>query len=107
MSTKRSRGNDSTATCEVLGLTRHIMMVSLRSPRLLRSPKAGAYGDSGSMHALLSAPVIRKLRASGSAGGKVGGGAVDAVTSSGGGSVVTSGRGLVVVLSEGSMMAGA
>jgi hypothetical protein len=42
MSTNRSRGNESTATCEVLGFTRHIMIVSLRSPRLLRSPNAGA-----------------------------------------------------------------
>ena len=32
--THRSRGNDSTATCDVAGLTRHIMIVSLRSPRV-------------------------------------------------------------------------
>src|SRR6188508_892396 len=71
--THRSRGNDSTATCDVAGLTRHIMIVSLRSPMFERSPNAGAYGESGSTHELLSAPVIRKFLAPGSAGGNVGG----------------------------------
>ena len=107
ISTNRSRGNERTATCDVLGLTRHIMIVSLRSPRPLRSPNAGAYGESGSMHELLSAPVIRKFLASGSAGGKVSGGAtvepgvVSPVTGSMTGAAVT------VAASAGSTISGA
>src|SRR6187549_2435428 len=81
--THRSRGNDSTATCDVAGLTRHIMIVSLRSPRLDRSPKAPAYGESGSTQLLLSAPVIRKFWACGSAGGNVGGVVVSGADSAG------------------------
>ena len=45
------------------------MMVSLRSPISVRSPNAEAYGESGSIHALLSAPVMRKFRAVRSATG--------------------------------------
>src|SRR5262245_20066298 len=52
------------------------MIVSLRSPIPSRSPKAPAYGESGSMHAPLSAPVMRKLLASGSASGNVATGSV-------------------------------
>ena len=51
--THRSRGNDRTATCEVAGSTRHTMIVSLRSPRLDRSPNAPAYGESGSTQAVV------------------------------------------------------
>ena len=46
------------------------MIVSERSPKLSRSPKPPAKGESGSRQALLSVPVTRKLRASGSAVGK-------------------------------------
>ena len=71
--TYRSRGNESTATREADGSTRKMMIVSLRSPMSSRLPKAAAYGELGSMHAPLSAPVTRKFLASGSAGGNVGG----------------------------------
>ena len=47
------------------------MIVSLRSPMFSRSPKAPAYGELGSTHAPLSAPVMRKFCASGSTGGNV------------------------------------
>src|SRR4051812_35674778 len=53
------------------GSTRRTMIVSLRSPMFSRSPKAPAYGESGSTHAPLSAPVMRKFCASGSTGGNV------------------------------------
>src|SRR6476469_2727016 len=53
------------------GSTRRTMIVSLRSPMFSRSPKAPAYGELGSMHAPLSAPVMRKFCASGSTGGNV------------------------------------
>ncbi|CAB4903520.1 unannotated protein [freshwater metagenome] len=39
------------------------MMVSARSPKPLRSPKAEAYGEFGSTHAPLSLPVIKKFLA--------------------------------------------
>ena len=73
MVTYRSRGNDSTATRFAAGSTRMIMIVSLRSPTrpLFSSPNAGAYGESGSTQAPLSAPVSRKFDAVGSAGGNV------------------------------------
>ena len=61
--THKSRGNDNTADALVLGSRRRIMIVSARSPRPLRLPKASAYGESGSTHAPLSLPVMRKLRA--------------------------------------------
>src|SRR5215203_3118544 len=79
--THRSRGNDKTATSDVAGLIRHIMIVSLRSPMFERSPNAGAYNEPGSTQELLSAPVIRKFLAPGSAGGKVGGVVVSAASS--------------------------
>ncbi len=106
--THRSRGNDSTATCEVAGLTRHIMIVSLRSPRLDRSPKAPACGEFGSTQLLLSAPVIRKFWAPGSAGGNVGGGVVSGAGSAASVAVsVESTTGATVVTVDGSMIAGA
>jgi hypothetical protein len=37
------------------------MIESLRSPYVLRLPKPPAYGESLSMHALLSEPVIKKF----------------------------------------------
>ncbi len=51
------------------------MIVSLRSPTRSSPsvPKAAAYGEFGSMQAPLSAPVMRKFLAVGSAGGNVGG----------------------------------
>ena len=51
------------------------MIVSLRSPTRpdSASPKAGANGEAGSTHAPLSAPVMRKFFAVGSAGGNVSG----------------------------------
>src|SRR3954451_5342452 len=67
--THRSRGNDSTAARSVDGSTRMIMMVSLRSPSVCRS--SIGFCELGSAQELLSAPVIKKLRASGSASGKV------------------------------------
>ena len=80
--TYRSRGNDSTATRSAAGSTRNTMIVSLRSPTrpLSASPNAGAYGESGSTQAPLSAPVMRKFLASGSAGGNVGTGVVGTST---------------------------
>src|SRR6476620_7101567 len=77
------------------GSTRRTMIVSLRSPMFSRSPKAPAYGEFGSMHAPLSAPVMRKFCASGSTGGNVavGAGAASvtgaAVAAGGDASVVT------------------
>src|SRR5436190_8672041 len=78
MLTYRSRGNDSTATRSAAGSTRNTMIVSLRSPTrpLSASPNAGAYGELGSTHAPLSAPVRRKFLAAGSAAGNVSGGVV-------------------------------
>src|SRR4051794_30776940 len=67
--THRSRGNDSTAARFVEGSTRMIMIVSLRSPSVWRG--STGLGEFGSAHELLSAPVMRKLRASGSASGNV------------------------------------
>jgi hypothetical protein len=64
------------------------MIVSLRSPMPSRSPKAAAYGELGSTQAPLSAPVRRKLDASGSASGNVG-----AVVTSTVGADVASGSG--------------
>ena len=66
--TQRSRGNESTAPALVVGSSRRIMMVSARSPKPLRLPKADAYGESGSTQAPLSLPVMRKLRADMSTG---------------------------------------
>ena len=62
------------------------MIVSLRSPTRPESasPNAGAYGESGSTQAPLSAPVMRKFLASGSAGGNVGAGVVGTSTVVGG-----------------------
>src|SRR5215217_6063255 len=56
------------------------MIVSLRSPTrpLSASPNAGAYGEFGSTHAPLSAPVRRKFFAAGSVGGNVSGTVVTA-----------------------------
>jgi len=79
ISTHRSRGNDSTAARLAAGSTRMIMIVSLRSPIDSRSPNPPAYGESGSMHAPLSAPVIKKFWASGSGAGNVDATAVEAV----------------------------
>ncbi len=56
------------------------MIVSLRLPRPSRPSTAPAYGESASMHALLSLPVIRKFIACGSATGNVSGGPVVGVT---------------------------
>ncbi len=70
------------------GSTRKTMIVSLRSPtRPLASPNAGAYGESGSTHAPLSAPVMRKFFAVGSAGGNVAGVVVSAAAVVGAGVV--------------------
>ena len=81
--TYRSRGNDSTATRPAAGSTRKIMIVSLRSPTRpdSSSPNAGAYGELGSTQAPLSAPVMRKFLAVGSAGGNVGGAVVGGAVS--------------------------
>ena len=106
MLTHRSRGNDKTATCDVAGLTRHIMIVSLRSPRLDRSPNAPAYGELGSTQLLLSAPVIRKFWAPGSAAGNVGGGVVSGAGSAGADPVGSTTSGTVVTV-DGSMIVGA
>src|SRR5688500_10068495 len=59
------------------------MTVSLRSPSASRPPNAPANGEFGSRHELLSAPVMRKFFAVGSAGGKVSGGAVCGGTAAG------------------------
>ena len=64
------------------------MMVSARSPKPLRSPKAAAYGESGSTQAPLSVPVIKKFFAVRSTG--TGGSVTD-------GSPVTGSIGVVVV----------
>ena len=76
--TYRSRGNDSTATREAAGSTRSTMIVSLRSPTRSSPsvPKAAKNGEFGSTQAPLSAPVMRKFLAVGSAGGNVSGGVV-------------------------------
>src|SRR6476660_5653774 len=49
------------------------MIVSLRLPRLSRFSTAPAYGELGSMQALLSLPVMRKFIACGSGSGNVSG----------------------------------
>src|SRR5262245_52767990 len=69
------------------------MIVSLRSPTrpLLASPNAGANGEFGSTHALLSAPVRRKFCACGSAGGNV-----SLVVVAGAGGLVAPGAAVVV-----------
>ncbi len=50
--------------------------MSLRLPMSSRLATAPAYGESGSTHALLSLPVMRKFIAVGSGSGNVSGGAV-------------------------------
>src|SRR5918995_2244859 len=59
------------------------MIVSLRSPMPSRLPNAAAYGESGSTQAPLSAPVMRKLEAWGSASGNVTGAVGSAAASVG------------------------
>src|SRR5262245_34708400 len=63
--THRSRGNERMAARPVDGSTRRIMIVSVRVPTSVPSPrKAPAYGEFGSMHSRLSDPVIKKFSAS-------------------------------------------
>ena len=69
--THRSRGNDRTAACRVMGSRRMIMIESLRLPIESRAGSAAlAHGESGATHGSESEPTIRKLAAFGSAGGK-------------------------------------
>src|SRR4051794_30005713 len=95
MSTHRSRWNDSTAAALVVGSRRRSMIVSLRSPMFSRFDTAPAYGESGSMQALLSLPVMRKFIAVGSGSGNVSGGAVLAVVA---GESLPGGAGAAVVV---------
>src|SRR4051794_25015290 len=98
MSTHRSRWNDSTAAALVVGSRRRSMIVSLRSPMFSRFDTAPAYGESGSMQALLSLPVMRKFIAVGSGSGNVSGGAVLAVGAVVAGESLPGGAWVVVVV---------